>query len=452
MATALPSKPFEFLLVDDSGFGITLNTDVNPYAPFVDIDTVSGLDSPDFRETFRDHEGADGGFLDAEFEKGREINLSGTVYGPADMIEGYLDQLKQSFAPRRTPTKFYYYVPTVGLRFMYVKTRGIRYDWSQARRIGTTPIQFKLYAEDPRQYTVPINDYFRQVSLYAATGFGFNLGFSFGFGSTSAADTFTINNLGNRPSPLTVKVIGPAVDWRLISDTVNGNVSISTSLTADDYEVVDMLNHTVKLNGLANRRADVYVDDWFLVQPGSNTLRYQINTPGGYVYNPILNGNPYFDSGTSLWGVSAGEGSIVASTDYAFMGTGSAKVTYAGVAQNNGPISEFIAATAGTVYTCSGWIYVTSPQSFNAAINWYDAGQASLSSSFGTVKDVVPNTWTRISLTATAPASTAFAKARPNRSTNTPPAGYVAYTDVATFSVGGNPPSLAQFEWASAWR
>src|SRR5215831_1073677 len=138
---------YEFQLNDS---GVRLNT--TSAVPFVDISKVSGLDNAPYRETIRDHEGADGSFIDAEFEKGRDVILEGVVYGNTANVEGYLDTLKSNFAPVTSPIPFYFKPGTVGERLIFVKPRGARYDWDAARRIGTTPIQFLMYAEDPRLY------------------------------------------------------------------------------------------------------------------------------------------------------------------------------------------------------------------------------------------------------------------------------------------------------------
>src|SRR5687768_9358567 len=90
--------------------GIILNPD-SLSTPFVDITRVTGLDSPPFRTTERDHEGTDGGFMDAEYEKGRPIILEGLAYANGSELESFLDDLKANFAPSRTLLPFYFKKP-----------------------------------------------------------------------------------------------------------------------------------------------------------------------------------------------------------------------------------------------------------------------------------------------------------------------------------------------------
>lgn len=457
MATILPSSGYEFLLADDSGNGVLLNTDATPSAPFVDIENVAGLDSPDFRETFRDHEGTDGGFLDAEFEKGRDITLTGTVYGPQALLEAYLDTLKKNYAPRLSSLgllRFYFYTPGVGLRYLLVKPRGIRYDWSQGRRTGQVPVQIRMFAEDPRIYSYPSNQVVSTLTIYQTNGFGFNLGFSFGFGGMGTTDGFTAYNSGNRTSPLKVTIMGPCDVPRVLNDTVAGIVQVEKQLLAQDLMVIDLGNHTIFYNGV-NVRGLASLDKWFGVEQGNNALRFQTgDNYSGSVQNPALNSNYNIETGLSPWVINGAPSIVTWSDDYALFGSHSIKATGDGATLNFGPMSEFVAVTTGSTYTASGWTYLPETWIMNCAINWYDSGQVFLSTSFGVTQQVLAKQWTRTSVVATAPASAAFARIRPSRTANNgiPPAGFVSYTDMATLTLGSNPPSFAQFEWASAWR
>ncbi|HEY9660893.1 MAG TPA: hypothetical protein V6C65_20760, partial [Allocoleopsis sp.] len=196
---------YEFKLGDT---GVLLNT--SAVTPFVDITLVDGLDSPPFRETFRDHEGEDGGFFDAEFEKGRDITLNGTLYADSATIEDYLDDLRFNYAPVTDPIPFYFYPPGVGERVIFVKPRGVRYSWTTARRIGMTEIQFMLYAEDPRIYTGG-NEQVYVIAYGGSTGVGlaFSFGFNVNFGGGSTPAGANVPNDGNRATPVEFVITGP---------------------------------------------------------------------------------------------------------------------------------------------------------------------------------------------------------------------------------------------------
>lgn len=259
--------------------GVILNTDSSSF-PFVDIDTVKGFDSAPFRTTERDHEGDDGGFMDAEFEKGRDLVLGGTVYADPNNMESFLDSLKANWAPSAVQIPLYYKAPGVAERFLYVKPLGVRYDWSPLRRTGQADIQFGAFAEDPRIYTSSVLS--SQLSLGATvlTGFGFPLGFPFGFGGVSSTtDQVQLIVDGNRPTPPLFVISGPVDNPRILNDTVGKEMIFNNiSLGASDTLTVDPKNKTVKLNGTANRRNTLVAPTWFYLQTGINVLRFRASS------------------------------------------------------------------------------------------------------------------------------------------------------------------------------
>jgi hypothetical protein len=172
----MPLDDYTFQLRDT---GTVLNAEVA--LPFVDIDRVIGLDSAPFRETIRDHEGVDGGFIDAEFEQGREIAIDGMAYADINTIEAFMDTLKGEYGPITTPVPFYFKAPGADERVIFVKPRGVAYDWDAARRKGMTPVQFRMFAEDPRLYDNNLLTVTIPYGGEATTGLGF----------TNFTDTFT---------------------------------------------------------------------------------------------------------------------------------------------------------------------------------------------------------------------------------------------------------------------
>lgn len=265
------------MTIDDYEFqltstGVLLNSDV--IFPFVDINRVTGLDSPPFRETTRDHEGADGGFLDAEFESGRDVILEGILYADATTMEAYLDDIKENYAPVTDPIPFYIKPPGVDERVIFVKSRGARYDWATLRRLGMTEIQFLLYAEDPRIYDNVLMNTVIPFGGQATTGFGFDFGFDLSFGASVPPDGAFIINSGNRPTPLIFTISGPVVDPRIINDAESKSMNFSITLGASDVLVIDTSNKTVLLNGSTNRRNALLTQDWFFLNVGSTFIRF----------------------------------------------------------------------------------------------------------------------------------------------------------------------------------
>lgn len=254
--------------------GVILNSSVT--SPFVDINKVTGLDSAPYRTTERDWEGNDGGFMDAEFEKGRSIVLDGTVYADTGSIESYLDSLKANYAPSTTLQNFYFKVPGQAERLLFVKPLGCRYDWDELRRLGQCAIQFSMFAEDPRIYDSTQSSASVPLGATVYTGFGFNLGFSFGFGGTSSTtDQVTITISGNRPTPPIFSIAGPVTNPRILNDVTGDELRFNITLDVTDVLTIDTKYKTVRLNGTSNRRSALVAPDWYFLEPGSNTLRYR---------------------------------------------------------------------------------------------------------------------------------------------------------------------------------
>jgi hypothetical protein len=256
--------------------GVVLNTDASSF-PFVDIEEARGFDSAPFRETQRDHEGDDGGFIDAEFEKGRDLALTGTLYSFGASMETYLDDLKDNWGPSPDQIPLYFQAPGVPERLLLVKPLGVAYDWNALRRLGKASIQFKAFAEDPRIYDSALVSQTANLSATVYTGFGFNFGFNFGFGGVSViTDAMTVTNTGNRPTPPVFTITGPVTNPRILNDTLSKEMVFTTVLGAGETLVVDAKNKTVRLNGTTNRRNTlVSADSWFYLARGANSIRYR---------------------------------------------------------------------------------------------------------------------------------------------------------------------------------
>lgn len=269
------TEDFTFKLGDD---GSVLNSDAA--LPFVDILRVIGLSSTPYRETERQHEGVDGGFMDAEYEEGRRIILEGTVYADPDSMEEFLDGLKFEFAPVQVPIPLYLIAPGRAERVIFVKPLGARYDWDSRRRIGTADIQFVLFAEDPRQYTNTLNTVSIPLGSQAANGFGFNLGFDFGFGAPTFPNEDPITVGGNRPTPPVFEINGPVTGPRIVNLDTSQQLIFDIELGVGDVLEVDVANRLVTLNGISNRRDTLIRDQWFLLSPGTNNIEFRADSGG----------------------------------------------------------------------------------------------------------------------------------------------------------------------------
>lgn len=124
---------------------------------------------------------------------------------------------------------------------------------------------------------------------------------------------------------------------------------------------------------------------------------------------PILT-NVLFDTSITPW--VAQNGTSVFSTEVVFphpRARGSLKFTPSGGFSAGGPLSELTAVgtiTPGVTYALGYWVYsVLGLSDFRAVADWYDSSGTYLSTSGATVFNVPARTWTFVSATAVAPAS-----------------------------------------------
>ncbi|SRR5712691_9413302 len=272
-------NPLTFQLYDN---GVILNDDTVISRPFVDINAVHGLDNAPYRETRRDHEGVDGGFIDAEFETGREIQLEGTVYSNGTSLEAFLDNLKSNFAPVREVVPFYFTTESNEIRFLNVKPTGCNYDWELARRLGITDVKFNMFAEDPRIYSNTLTSQTMDISTINTNGFSFNIAFNLSFGGSSAIGSgqFFLN-AGNRPTPAVMTILGPVTNPTIINDTIGISLVFLIDIAASETLVIDLANHTVRLNGITNRRNTMLSPTWFMFDPGYTFIRFAAASGSG---------------------------------------------------------------------------------------------------------------------------------------------------------------------------
>ena len=270
--------PFSFKIGDT---GTVLNPN-DMTLPFVDLTNIQGLDTPDLRTTERDHEGVDGGFIDAEFEKMRTIVLEGQlISNDPESVMPFLDSLKAQWAVSNTAKTLYFGMPGVTDRVIFAKTLGVRYDVNQLWRTGACDVQFMCQAEDPRIYDNNLQVFNLAQGVAITNGFSFNLSFDFGFGAPVDPNQTNVFNGGNRPTPAVITIPGPVTNPIIYNDTTSNTLQFEIVVASGDYLQIDLGYRTVKLNGSVSRRATLIEPDWFLLEEGDNFMRYRASTSGG---------------------------------------------------------------------------------------------------------------------------------------------------------------------------
>lgn len=422
--------------------GIILNAD-EISQPFVDITKINGFDSAPFRSTERDHEGTDGGFMDAEFEKGRPISLEGTAYAVGSDLEPYLDVLKSNWAPSRTAIPLYFSTPGVGERVLFIKPLGCRYDIDTDRRLGMARVQFSGFAEDPRFYDSTLSSIDIYQGEQIVTGRGYPRGYPYSYGAITTVEGTNLVVAGNRPTPARFIITGPVNKPQIINETSGKSLIFDINLGSNDNLVIDTQYKSILLNG-ANRRSVLREPNWFFLNTGTNFIRYRAES-FNLVTGPTMNVNPYFEVDINNWTVSGG--TITQSTAQFHQGTASLLLTPDGVSAQAVTRSEDLPYTT-KVYEASAWVRCAVARNVTISIDWSDGSHAFISSSSSTVA-VLANTWTLLTFQGTAPVNTAFIVLTVSMS-GTPLVGHTLNVDEAT--VKGIFSSALNVQFRSAWR
>jgi hypothetical protein len=266
---------YEYMLDDD---GVLLNAEsagVTAVLPWIDVNKISGLDSPEFRTAQRDHEGVDGGYIDSEFMSMRTVVLEGTIYAdPAD-ADTLCDALRYNYRPTSETRPFYFKHPNKPPRVVFGKAQGARYDVEQLRRWGSTAVQLTIVCPTPYIYDadeiVGIGDLGGQD-----TGHGFNHGFDYGFGGNNNYDgSVAVFNAGNHVAYPTVIINGPISQPALIESSTGKRVAFDVSLSNVDWLEVDFRRHRVTLNGVFSKRSSLLTGprSWWSIPPGTSSIK-----------------------------------------------------------------------------------------------------------------------------------------------------------------------------------
>jgi hypothetical protein len=198
-----------------------------------------------------------------------------------------------------------------------------------------------------------------------------------------------------------------------------------TCAPASPYSAIGVLDTTARLDTAGSQLA---AD----VTAGATTLSVVTTSGPAWVQYGQLNANRNFETDLNNWSASGSAIARVATPGTpAFPGLWSLQITPDGVSQFPNAGSEQIPVTVGQQYTLSGWLLCATSRAVDLNVNWFDVAHGYLSTS-GNELTVAANTWTFLSLTATAPASSVYANLAPTVP-NFPPSADVLYADEIIF-------------------
>jgi len=165
----------------------------------------------------------------------------------------------------------------------YVSRRATDYDATHRWRSGMVTVEY--VCPDPRKYDANLQSLSTGLPS-AAGGWGFPFGFPFGFGGAGSGGVIGAVNAGKWSAPATLTIVGPCANPSVSNETVGRLLKFGVTLASTDTLTVDLDQALVMLNGTANRNSAVSSDSqWWLLQPGSNTLRFNADV---YSANALL--------------------------------------------------------------------------------------------------------------------------------------------------------------------
>jgi hypothetical protein len=261
MAPSLNDYEFQF---DDAG--TTLNTD-DMGLPFIDVTSVSGLDTAPLRSSTDEHQGMDGTYVDSPFMSARTIVITGNLYTDPDDTDTLLNQLRADYNSDSV-RPFYFQLPGQTTKFVNCQGGGLRYDIDGGRRSGMTAIQATLVAEDPYIYDATVQSATVSVPTLSILGTSFNMAFNVGFGGALPNYGATVINNGTHTAYPFITITGPVTNPVLVDSNSGTTMAFSLSMAAGDVLTIDTRLKSIILNGTVSRRTAMSGLQWISVPPG----------------------------------------------------------------------------------------------------------------------------------------------------------------------------------------
>lgn len=214
---------------------------------------VTGLDSPDVRESADDLVQMDGGIHGDFFYGRRPITMSGILLNPTSTTERNLriTKLQRATNALREDCTVAWQLSGAGAN-QFISARRqqplrVTGGWQKS-------FQIALVAADPRIYS---------TDAYSAT---------IPYGSSQVS----VNNSGNTPSWPIFTIYGPGVTPTIQNYTTGDQIVLNYTLGASEQVTVDALNRTVLSNDSFSKYGTVDFDltSWISLVPGSNDIRF----------------------------------------------------------------------------------------------------------------------------------------------------------------------------------
>lgn len=244
--------------------GFEINTPTNNV--WLD-DEIPGLDLPDIRTSKGNYSGRDGGYIGGQFFAARSFAFMGNVFS-SDVAS--LEVSKKAFQAALAGGGVTVTMVTNAGNSYVIYAKLIDFDMPIKRNIFSAPFKVELEAPDPTIYdNTGGGALTATLSRVVSGGYTYPVTYPVTYGAGSGPTTVTNSGLVTVYPVITLT--GTMTNPSLANQTTNQLFSISPITTgASDVVVIDMLQHTVTLNGgsiyaLSNR-------GWWGLQPGGNSI------------------------------------------------------------------------------------------------------------------------------------------------------------------------------------
>lgn len=271
-----PQLSSKFVLASADGFRAVFNDPTDP--DYVGVVTeVTGLDSPDVRESADDLIQMDGGVHGNFYYGRRPVTISGMVLNPTSASDrnSRMTKLRAASNAMRSDATLTWQVdePTGGTNTQFISVRR-----QQPLRIGGAwqkDFQLSLVAADPCIYGATLYNLSVTSLGAAAAGRAYPHGFPTNYGGGAISGQLLVENRGNACSYPLLTLAGPGTNPVVYNLTTGGVIPINYTLSTGDSMLVDTRNRTIVLNGTTSRYGslDFLNTVWFGLNPGINDIR-----------------------------------------------------------------------------------------------------------------------------------------------------------------------------------
>lgn len=243
------------------------------------ITEVTGLDSPDVRESSDDLVEFDGGIHGDFFYGRRPISLTGTILNPASAAQRNTRQILLTRASDAMRGDAVLKWTPSGMSEQQIAVRR-----QQPLRVTggwQKQFQMQMVAEDPRIYSSALHTSTATTSASTSTaGRTYPKVFPIPYSASAPLGQLLVTNAGSSTTYPLVRIYGPGNNPVISNFTTGQSIRLIYGIGAGDWLTLDMLNHTVLLNDSTSRYSavDFTNSEWFGLLPGVNDLRIAFDT------------------------------------------------------------------------------------------------------------------------------------------------------------------------------